>query len=93
MNKRGTVSLITLAAKEIDKSNQQAFMEIETIKENLHDIKMYLDENEGLLPNNSEVTVEELLSLVKRCISDAHSISAELSNANNWIKGIIESKK
>lgn len=85
--------LITLAAKEIDKSNQQAFMGIETVKENLHDIKMYLDANEGLLPNKSEVAVDELFSLVKRCISDAHSISAELSNANNWIKGIIESKK
>lgn len=87
------MSLITLAAKEIDKNNQQAFMEIETIKENLHDIKMYLDENEGLLPNNSEVTAGELISLVKKCISNAHSISLELSNANNWIKGIVESKK
>ena len=84
--------IVNLAAKEIDKNGQSAFMGVETIKENLHDIMMYLEVNKLNLPSGSEISVDELFSLTRKCISEAEGASYELQQQNNWVKAVIESK-
>lgn len=84
--------LINLAAKEIDKNRQSACAKIDTVMENLNDIMMYLEINKSDLPSGSEVSIDELFSLTRKCISEAEDASHELRQQNNWVKAVIESK-
>ena len=84
--------LINLAAKEIDKNCQSARASIDTVMENLNDIMMYLEINKSDLPSGSEVSIDELFSLTRKCISEAEDASHELRQQNNWVKAVIESK-
>ncbi len=84
--------LINLAAKEIDKNRQSACANIDTVMENLNDIMMYLEINKSDLPSGSEVSIDELFSLTRKCISEAEDASYELRKQNNWVKAVIESK-
>ncbi len=84
--------LVNLAAKEIDKNCQLACASVDTVMDNLNDIMMYLDANRLSLPSGSEVSIEELFSLMNRCLSEFKCISRELQQQKNWIKAVIEQK-
>jgi len=84
--------LVNLAAREIDKNCQSARANVDAVMENLNDIMMYLNVNRLNLPNGSEVSIEELFSLMNRCLSESECISRELQQQKNWIKAVIEQK-
>ena len=59
-------SLVHLAAKEADAKSKAVAVALDTVFENMNDIKMYIDANLDRLPEKGEVSVTELLSLVRK---------------------------
>jgi hypothetical protein len=78
------------AAKEAQEFNRKARNHLGNMSDNLNDIQLYLDENKEDLPDDSEISVEELFALVKKCIEDYEQVSLNLHECNEWILSLTE---
>ena len=79
-------SLVHLAAKEADAKSKAVAVALDTVFENMNDIKMYIDANLDRLPEKGEVSVTELLSLLGKISKLLMKLGRKLLKRGNGLR-------
>lgn len=87
------MQLTIMAVNEIHEKNNSGLTSAENLSDNVHDIKLYLDENFSNLPEKGEVTPQELMTLINSVITSMDSIVDDLRDANRWSSAILKIKE
>ncbi len=80
--------LIKKAVEQAWEHHQIAYKSLESMSDNIHDIKLYLDENRKDLPTKGEVSINELFVLTESCINSFEKSGDEMHNTNEWLLAI-----
>lgn len=81
-----------LAADIIRRNNTSLDSLVSSVFENMSDIQLYLRENKEQLPDNSEVKIEELFSLVNASIESIEGAVNTIYDNQKILTALIENK-
>jgi hypothetical protein len=80
-----------LAMKQALDSLNKAYGLLQSVTEGMHDIELYLNENNDVLPNSSEVKAPELRLIFDKALNGVSQIDESLRAVNEWQHAMLHS--